>query len=278
MPDQTTEILIKAAFSLLKEAKSKAEDICLGLHWTYVILRHSSNSRTCGLCSTLKSKPFELEGPNVTQAGLLLDLDVVDLIQYTRSGRPSERSIGFATMDALFQLSYNQDRADIISVKEGVNAKHLIRKFGHNEHVVAVGHFPFVDAMRSEFQSLSILELNPQPGDFPASESSTVLPQGKVIVMTGMCLVNGTYSSSIEPYLPPQTDDCSRVAMMIGPSTPSCPALLDHGLDILCVSIVPQDSIEKICSGLRQGANISQLNKMGMVSAVIAKAKYWDPL
>ena len=89
-----------------------------------------------------------------------------------------------------------------------------------------VGHMRGPRGLREIAKAVYVLERAPQPGDYPDAACDWLLPQCDVVLITGSSLINTT--------LPHLLTLCERaVTILLGPSVPLCPALLDFGIDRL---------------------------------------------
>ena len=78
--------------------------------------------------------------PPVRDAGLLLGREGRELAEWVLSASLTERSIGFAVLNALLPVDEARCQA--------LNAEALILERGQRKHVAIVGHFPFVPKVR----------------------------------------------------------------------------------------------------------------------------------
>lgn len=221
-------------------------DVRVGLHRTAVVVERAGK-RNCGLGSTLTGPVYDHGYPLVPLAGKMTGISALELANYAISEQPTMASIGMAALNALVDPPQNWFEA---------NAAEIMAEKGDGKHVALIGHFPFVDDLRSRVGKLSVLELNPQPGDEPASAAPRILPTTDVVAITGMTLINHTLSGLLEL--------CSEKAyiMLLGPSVPLSPLLFDHGIDVVSGSIVTD--IEAVLTTISQGGNFRQLHKAGV--------------
>jgi uncharacterized protein (DUF4213/DUF364 family) len=98
--------------------------------------------------------------------------------------------------------------------------------------VALIGHFPFADRLRAQVVKLTVLELNPQPGDLPVTAAKDIIPECRVVAITGMTLLN----RSLQKLLRLCASDA--LVILLGPSIPLSPVVFQWGIDILCGSIV----------------------------------------
>jgi uncharacterized protein (DUF4213/DUF364 family) len=144
-----------------------------------------------------------------------------------------------------------------------LNAEDVIASHGAGQSVALIGHFPFVERLRTKVGQLTVLELNPHPGDVAASTASDVLPQAHVVAITGMTLLNHTFDSLLK-FCPPDS-----LAILLGPSVPLTPIFFEWGVDILCGSIVTE--IDSVMAAVRQGATFRQVHRAGVRLVTVTK-------
>lgn len=217
-------------------------DLRVGTHWTLAVLKTPSGERA-GLASTQMAHGCEHGTPVVRDAGLLLGRDGRELVQWTLSASPTERSIGFAVLNALLPV----DEARCVPL----NAEAVILERGQGKHVAIVGHFPFVPKVRDVAARCSVLELNPQSGDLPAADAPVVIPEADVVAITGMTLVNGTFESLAALCRP------DAYVLLLGATTPLAPLLFDYGVDAISGTVI--DNLGFAATSVSQGANFRQI-------------------
>lgn len=89
-----------------------------------------------------------------------------------------------------------------------------------------VGHMHGTEEMRRDAKDIFILERDPREGDYPDPACDFLLPQCDIVLITGSSIINKT--------LPHLLDLCrDAYTILVGPSVPMCPALLDFGIDRL---------------------------------------------
>jgi uncharacterized protein (DUF4213/DUF364 family) len=224
----------------------RPNEVCIGLHWTAVVM-DVWEQRRCGLASTL-TNGLHHGIPDVPQAGSLEKLTGLELAALTQSEQPTLVSVGMAAINALIPLQPDQ--------WVDLNAEEVIASHGMDRSVVLIGHFPFVDRLRTRVGKLTVLELNPKPGDLPSSTAEKVIPEAQVVAITGMSLLNHTFEGLLNLCGP------DALIILLGPSVPLSPRLFAKGVDILCGSVVT--SIDGVLAAIRQGANFRQVHKAGV--------------
>ncbi len=112
--------------------------------------------------------------------------------------------------------------------------------------VAAVGHLHLTEEIRREAKQIYIIERAPREGDYPDSACDLILPQCDIVIITGATIINKT--------LPHLLSLCRNACtILIGPSVPMCPELLEHGIDRLAGMAVtdPAAMEKKIAAGER---------------------------
>ncbi len=229
-------------------------DVRIGTHWTAVVVETPRGPRA-GLAATQLVHDLEHGRPAVREAGRLIGQDARRLAELARSDSLTERSLGFAAINALLEV----DEAACVTV----NAEEIIlEKLRHvpgtspvpgtsGHRVAIVGHFPFVPRVREAAETCWVLELNPGPGDLPTEQAPEVIPQADVVAITGMTLVNGTFEALIAL---PRPD---AYVLVLGPSTPLSPILFDYGVDAISGAVI--GDIPAALAAVSQGANFRQI-------------------
>lgn len=217
------------------------------------VLAETDDGIRCGLAATLCNPEFDHKiHPSVREAGDLHKMKSTDLAGLAESSSFTEVAIGLATINAL--LPRNPDQwAD-------VHAEEYLLEHGANKNVAVVGHFPFVDRLRSVAKNLWVLELNPREGDLPAESAPKVIPQSDVVAITATTLINKTFQGLIELCQPQ-----ARV-ILVGPSTPLSPIMYDYGVDVLSGTIVTDP--QTVMTGIGQGICFHQLRQKKAVRLV----------
>jgi uncharacterized protein (DUF4213/DUF364 family) len=213
------ETLRRAA---LDGAKGVAvEEVVVGAFWTVV-------RTTCGtgISSSLRNEPHRHGDTPVRWAGSLAERSAEELLGLLGSPSVAENAIGLATVNALL-------RPDPSSLVE-VNAAQVIRRRGAGRRVAVVGHFPFVETLERDCAELWVFErgLGRREGDLPEERLEEFLPEADVVAVTATTLLNGTLQRILALVRP------GAYTLMLGPSTPLHPSLLDAGFDLLCGSVV----------------------------------------
>ena len=224
------------------EIDGRVVDIRVGTHWTMVVVETPAGL-SAGLASTQIAHRLEHGQPSVREAGGLVGKLGSELAAWVQAASPTERSIGFAALNSLIQVE--QSRC------EPVNAESLILERCRGRHVAIVGHFPFVPKVQQTAGSCSVLELNPGPGDLPATAAPEVLPRADIVAITGMSLVNGTFEGLVALCSP------KAFVLLLGATAPLTPVFFDYGIDAISGTII--ENVAAASAAVSQGANFRQI-------------------
>lgn len=247
---------------LLLDAAPEGEvlEVRLGLHWTAVLARVQGELR-CGLAATMgggERHAFLPHGePDVPPAGRLTSFTARQLAQWVLPSAEADHhprliSIGMAALNALLPSPPEAE----LAVCEGLNASDLIIRLGEGKRVVLVGHFPFVTELRTKLHELTVLELEPQPGDLPAEKAPEVVPEADIVAITSMTLINRTLNGLLALCAP------HAIVMLLGPSTPLSPLLFNHGIHLLSGSVVVDPP--QVLRLVSEGGTFRQIHRAGV--------------
>jgi uncharacterized protein (DUF4213/DUF364 family) len=209
--------------------------IMIGIHWTAVC------SRFCGMASTLTSE--NLPYVDLKDVGAYQKYSAQQLAKFALNGNHLESTIGIAAINSLLDLSH------LHTVE--LNAYNWLFENTPGKDVAIVGHFPFVDKVRTLANNLWVLEKNPRPGDIPAQEAAPYLAKAEIIAITGSAVVNGSMEDELSMCNPNAT------IMILGPSTPLSEVFFKHNVSILSGSQVVDE--EKALLTIEQGGSFSQI-------------------
>lgn len=201
------------------------EEVRTCTYWTAVI------SRNCGLASTIRDEcPATPNGKQGRQllsehdkpvrgVGKLTQKSAKELVQYVKSDRLLEATIGMATVNSLI----NVDESKGVEL----NAFSVIAEKGEGKNIAVIGHFPFIPKLRRIARELWVLEKRPRPGDLTEEMAPEVLGKSDVVAISATTLINHT----LEGLLSCCRKDVFKV--MLGPTTPMSDVMFDYGIDVI---------------------------------------------
>lgn len=142
-----------------------------------------------------------------------------------------DASIGMAAINAFYNAPSRLNKLGLIA-REGNAPKQndAFSLFGpavEGKKVTVIGHFPQIEKRLQPICELSILEREPEPGDYPDSACEYILGEQDFVFITGMTLTNKTLPRLLE-LIRPDAQIC-----MVGPSVPLSDILFSFGVDHL---------------------------------------------
>lgn len=224
-------------------------DVVAGVRWTAV------TSRGCGLAASLA---FSSNGmPRaLPAAGQLHRKSVQELAEGMREPNLLEASIGLA--------AYNSTLSTGSGCIQNLNAFDLLANLGSGKKVVMVGHFPQVEWLQEQVDSLWVLEKRPRQGDYPAEAAPDLVPQADVVAITAMTILNHTIDELLALCQP------QAKVMVLGPSAPLSPVLLECGVDFISGTVVTDE--QEVLLTIMQGG--SALQAQGTRKVILCKEPF----
>lgn len=228
--------LLEKILTTLPKTPTPVRKLIVGVHWTLVA------SKYCGLASTMVNQ--EQHGHyQVRDVGELTEKNAQLLAHWVLSDNLLEASIGMAAINSLLEL-------DERSLKN-VNAAEVIAHESKDKNLAVVGHFPFVERIKTIPRNCWVIEKRPFGDDFPEEASREFIPQADVIAITGTAFINHTIEDLLSLCQP------KSIVMVLGPSTPMSPLLFEHGISFLSGSRVIDE--EAAITTIQQGASFPQV-------------------
>ena len=207
----------------------------IGVYFTGVAL----NCETAGAASTPSRGELHVTccptgEETVLAPGTLAGRRAVDVLDELYSPHPLKRVVAIATLNALAEACWQRRPDPRVDLSEGDAFK--AAAIAPGEHVVLVGAFvPFLKALKRMRQPYTVVELNPSmlkpeelPHYRPATEAAAAIPEGDVVLLTGITL----FSDSLELLLGYARPGARIV--VVGPTVGMLPGpFLDRGVDLL---------------------------------------------
>jgi uncharacterized protein len=212
------------------------KNVIIGVHWTLV------SSKYTGLASTMVNDgPHGV--PGLRDVGQLHQKSAQELSQWVLSDNLLEASLGMAAINSLIEI----DESRMVQI----NAAEVIAKESKDKNLVIVGHFPFVERMKTIAHNCWVIEKRPFGDDFPEEASKEFIPQADVIAITGTTLINHTIEGLLSLCRP------ESLVMVLGPSTPLTSVLFKYGVSFLSGSrVIDEDAA---ITTIQQGAAFPQI-------------------
>lgn len=213
----------------------------LGVSWTLI-----RSERGLGIAKTLKG------GKN--EAGLVkvTGIPLKELASYAKSWNMLEASLGQAAINAAFNnptevMAHTGKLVTQSSEPKEANAFKLLEPEITGKKVAVIGHFPDVEHLR-KICELSVLEREPQPGDFPDPACEYLLPEQDYVFITGTAFTNKTMPRLIELSKQAKT-------ILVGPSVPISSVLFNYGVDWIASLVVTDQQL--IWEAVQEGKKMS---------------------
>jgi uncharacterized protein (DUF4213/DUF364 family) len=217
--------------------------VLVGAHWTVVCSRH------CGMAATtMSNRPHGHE--QVREVGRLDQKSARELAELARSTEPLEASIGVAALNSMLDV----DESLVVEI----NASEVLMSRGRGKNVALVGHFPFINQLRSIAGQLWVIEQHPTEDEFPSEAAGDLIPQADVVAITSSSLINHTLDGLLS--LCPS----DATVMLLGPSTPLSPILFEHGVNFLSGARVVDE--EAVLRTVGQGASFRQVEGVKLLT------------
>ena len=199
------------------------KDVLIGNHW--VIVEAESG---CGMAMIVSGGMGKYNlYPNA------LHMQLRDLAAQCVSWNFLEASVGVAALNAWYSTPANAAAAGMKVEEKGSNdGFELYRRLCAGKRVCIVGHFPLIERLADECQ-LSILERNPQAGDYPDPACEYIVSQQDFLFCTGITLTNKTMPRLLQLANRPKTS-----TILVGPSVVPSPVLYDYGVDCMAGSVI----------------------------------------
>lgn len=215
-------------------------DLRVGHYWSVV-----QTTVGAGMASTLRSETHLHGSLPIADAGVLHQSKPIELAARLRSASPPEAALGLATANALLGPPDGRLTEH--------NAESILADRGAGKRVAMIGHFPFSERLEPACGELWIFERGEgqRDGDLGVEMAEELLPQADVVGITSTTIINRTLAGILDLIRP------DAFVLLLGPSTPLTPRIFDHGVDLLCGTIIVDPPA--VVRAVEQGAVTSQI-------------------
>ncbi|MFP3869696.1 MAG: Rossmann-like domain-containing protein [Syntrophobacteria bacterium] len=210
-------------------------------------------SQQLGLAASMHSSGRTRPVTAPTEAENLVGKNARELAGWLLEDNWFRASIGMAALNSLLVPRHE-------SLIEA-NAKQVISSRAAGRDLALVGHFPFVEELRSRVRNLWVMEKQPRAGDLSEEEGYQVLAEADVVAITGTSLINHTFERILASCAP------QSFKIMLGPSAPLSPVVLDFGIDVIGGTLVEKTAT--VLAMVEGGASFRRLN--GIRTVILAK-------
>jgi len=190
-------------------------------------------SENLGIATTVMEE--QLPHAGIRNSKSLLTKNTRELAEYVFSENRLEASLGMAAINSALPI---QTKTRII------NAQEIILQKGKEKKVGIIGHFPFIEKFKNQFEKLFVFEKKPRDEDLSEKEIPDYLPQADVIAISSTTLTNHTFENIM------QNIRKDSFVILLGPTSPVSPILFDFGID--AVSGVYFDNEKSIITQVKE--------------------------
>jgi len=235
--------ILQTLLNLMPTDPVPVRKVVVGVHWVLVCSKYS------GLASTLVNV-----GPHghsrVRDVGALHQKSTQELAGWALSDNLLEASLGMAALNSMLEVDESR--------LKHVNAEEVIASEGKDENVAIVGHFPFIERIKTITRNCWVIEKRPFGDDFTEETAQEFIPQAHVVAITGTAFINHTMEELLSLCRP----DAS--VLVLGPSTPLAPLLFQYGISFLSgVRVLNEDDA---LLTIQQGAMFQQVKGVKLVT------------
>ena len=167
-------------------------------------------------------------------SGELKGMPIKTAAKGAKSWNMLEAGIGVAAMNAYYNDVERAKQLGIAHSNWQIADNQVFTAYKEQvlgKKVAAVGHFPPITKAFGEICELSILEKNPQMGDYPYSACEYILPEQDFVFITGVALIDKTLPRLL-------TLSQSAQVILVGPVVVLSADLFDFGVNNLSGFVV----------------------------------------
>jgi hypothetical protein len=95
-----------------------------------------------------------------------------------------------------------------------------------------IGHFTQAEIWRDQGHPVTIIELQPRPGDVHWNDSKPALRDAEIVFITGLTLINNTFLEVIS------RTPRARYRVLLGPTVPCNPLFFDYGVHLIGSTLI----------------------------------------
>ncbi|GGC78800.1 DUF364 domain-containing protein [Enterococcus wangshanyuanii] len=203
----------------------KISDMAQTERWTFVV-----NDQTIGTAMKFSRTQKNIEDYQ--------NIQLQEAAEFIKSWDFEKASFGLAAINSFFNDSEQVQRQFQTEAIYHNDAFDQLMDTSDQQKIGMIGHFPFVDRYPELSKNISIFELEPRAGDYPASACEFLLPQQEIVYITASTIINKTLPRLLELSAEAQV-------ILVGSSCPLSQTLFRHGIDTLAGTIY-EDSLAEL--------------------------------
>lgn len=100
-----------------------------------------------------------------------------------------------------------------------------------------IGHFNQAEIWRDQGYPVTIIELQPRPGDIHWNDSKSALHDAEIVFITGLTLINGTFLEVLN------RTPRAKYRVLLGPTVPCSPLFFDYGIHLIGSTLISDASL-----------------------------------
>jgi len=197
------------------------KDFLSSASWTMV-----ENTRGIGIGLTVRQRAGQKIAP-----WPIIGAPLKDIATLVKSWYMLEASIGMAAINSWYNRPERIQSMGLIPASADDRKKNdAVEKMipsMQGKKVTVIGHFPEIEKRIADICEMSILEREPNKGDYPDSACEYILEEQDVVLITGMTFINKTLPRLLELTKPGAT------VCLLGPSVPLTDILAKYGVSRL---------------------------------------------
>ncbi len=199
------------------QTNTPIEEIIIGLTWTLC------KAEGIGLCMSPA-----IPTRTLSWSGTLVNKPIQELSPWLRSWDPYQATVAMASINAIINSdSPLIEHAIALPVATSANLsvfEYFLPQL-QGKQVSVIGRYPGLKQYEQQMK-INVIELNPVPGDFPATASEYLLPESDWVFLTATSIPNKTFPRLVEL-------SQNATVVLMGPTLPWLAEFADFGIDYL---------------------------------------------
>lgn len=193
------------------------QEVLIGLTWTMCNAQGIGLSMSPGIPT--RTLPW---------SGTLVNQTIANIAPWIRSWDSYQATVGMSVINAAINShSPLPETGQPLSLPGSSNLavfEHFLPQL-RGKRVSIIGRYPGLSRYETEME-INVIELNPEPGDFPSPASEYLLPQSEWVFLTATSIVNKTFPRLVELAK-------NATLVLMGPTVPWLAELAEFGVNYL---------------------------------------------
>ena len=209
------------------QTNTPIEEIIIGLIWTMC------KAQGIGLCMSPA-----IPTRTLSWSGTLVNQPIRELSSWLRSWDPYQATVAMAAINALINPNsplLEQAIALPIATSANLSVFEYFLPQLQGKQVSVIGRYPGLKQYEQQMK-INVIELNPTPGDFPATASEYLLPESDWVFLTATSIPNKTFPRLVEL-------SKNATVVLMGPTLPWLAEFADFGVNYLAGVTVSNSTV-----------------------------------